>query len=298
MEMNKRTDLAIEEHELWKQSAGETTELPGVIARDKTINGVDMTIVEIIDERGMKALHKPEGCYLTLDLMPFRRRERDAFDRSANVIAVQLRELLSLSENCSVLVVGLGNTSVTPDAIGPKTLEHLLITRHLRARVPEHFSAFRPVCAVAPGVLGTTGLESVEVVRGVISHAKPDRVIVIDALAACNPDRLCCTVQLSNAGIIPGSGVGNSREGFDQKSLGIPVVSIGVPTVVDAKTLVSDTVERYGGECRTEEITSNMIVTPTDIDASIRDLSRLLGCAINLAMHEQLTAEEISYFVG
>ncbi len=296
--MNKRTDLAIEARELWRESAGETTELPGVIAREREENGVELTLVQILDARGEEALHKPAGNYITLDLTPVRRRLPDSFDRTAEVLADQLRGLLELERDASVLVVGLGNPAVTPDAIGPKTLEHLLVTRHLVTRMPEHFASFRPVCALSPGVLGTTGLESVEVVRGAVAHARPDRVIVIDALAAWNPERLCATVQLADTGIVPGSGVGNSREAFDRESLGIPVISIGVPTVVEAKTLVADLLERSGAEADLGRFASDLIVTPTDIDANLRDLSRLIGCAINLALHDSLTAEEISYYVG
>lgn len=238
--MEKRTDLAVEAHELWRESAGETTQLPGVAAREREIDGVDVTLVEILDDRGEQALHKPRGRYVTLDLGPVRERRPHAFDRTAGVLSVQLRRLLGLTPGAAVLVVGLGNTAVTPDAVGPKTLEHLLVTRHLIRRLPEHFAAFRPVSAVSPGVLGTTGLESAEVVRSVISRVRPDRVIVIDALAAWKPERLCRTVQLSDTGIVPGSGVGNSREAFNHDSLGVPVVSVGVPTVVSARTLAAE----------------------------------------------------------
>lgn len=296
--MSRRTDLAMEEEELWRQSADETTELHGVIARNDTVNGIDLTFVEITDSNGAEQLHKPIGRYLTLDLTILRQREADAFERCADVIAKQLRNLISITQDSSVLVVGLGNSAVTPDAVGPKTLEHLLVTRHLISQIPEHFSSFRSVCAVAPGVLGATGLESVEVVRGVITKAKPDCVIVIDALAACNPKRLCRTVQLSDAGIVPGSGVGNSRGAFDKNSLGVPVISIGVPTVVDACTLIADAFEQRGVDFHNEGETEHLVVTPTEIDADIRNLSRLLGCAINLALHEHLTVDEISILIG
>lgn len=296
--MNKRTDLAVEARELWRESAGETTELPGVIAREQDENGVELTVVQILDARGEEALHKPAGNYITLDLTPVRRRLPDSFDRTAEVLSGQLRALLELEPDSSVLVVGLGNPAVTPDAVGPKTLEHLLVTRHLVARMPGQFASFRPVCALSPGVLGTTGLESVEVVRGAVAHAKPDRVIVIDALAAWNPERLCAAVQLSDTGIVPGSGVGNSREAFDRDSLGVPVVSIGVPTVVEAKTLAAGLLGRSGAQPGPAQVSSDLIVTPTDIDARLRDLTRLLGCAVNLALHESLSAEEISYYAG
>ncbi len=296
--MDKRTDLAVEAHEIWQESAGETTELSGVRARDHQIRGVDLTVVEILDEEGVRSLGKPIGRYITIDLKPVKNRVPNSFYRTCEVFAEQLRLLLRLKNGMSVLVAGLGNAAVTPDAIGPKTLEHILITRHMVQHMPEHFSSFRPVCALAPGVLGTTGLESVEVVRSMVERAKPDCVIVIDALSAWNPERLCCTVQLSDTGIIPGSGVGNSREAFDKEHLGVPVISVGVPTVVEARTLAADLIERNGGNSACMDFSLNMIVTPTDIDASIRELARLIGCAINMALHEELSPDEISYYVG
>jgi spore protease len=291
--MNRRTDLAQEAHELWRDSAGKTTELRGVLAREHREDGIEWTEVEILDDQGAQTLGKPIGRYLTIDLTPVRKHRQGAFEHAAERLSKELTDLLNIKESATVLVVGLGNPAVTADAIGPKTLEHLLITRHLVEQLP-HFAGFRPVCALAPGVLGTTGLESAEIVRGVIAHAAPACVMTIDALAACDPKRLCSTVQLSNAGVVPGSGIGNRRAAFTEEELGVPVISIGVPTVVRAGTLAA----QFGQPDEIPQTLKELIVTPSDMDASLRDLSRLLGYGINLALHKYLTAEEISYYVG
>lgn len=285
--MNRMTDLALEAHALWKQSAARTTENPGVRARERKLSGVTVNEVEILDARGEQALGKPVGRYVTVDLAPLKKRLPDAFSAVAQVLAGQLRGLCGLPEEACVLVVGLGNPAVTPDAVGPRTLSHLLVTRHLRQRMPEHFARFRPVCATAPGVLGTTGMESVEVVRGVIAHARPSCVIAVDALAAVEPRRLCALVQLADSGIVPGSGIGNARDAFNAKTLGVPTISIGVPTVIRA--------EAFGEGA---DDTRGMIVTPSDIDERVGELARLLGTAINLALHDALTPEELACYVG
>ncbi len=283
--MGIRTDLAVEAHALWRRSAGETSELPGVRAREDAERGVPLTYVDILDGEGEQALGKPRGRYVTVDLTAVRRRLPDAFSTAADVLAGQLRELLAPEAGQGVLVVGLGNADVTPDAVGPRALSHLLVTRHLIERIPDVFGSLRPVCAVAPGVLGATGIESAELVRGVVERVKPGRVIVIDALAAMEPARLCCAAQLSDTGIVPGSGVGNARAAFTRESLGVPTVSVGIPTVIDAAVLGA-------------KDESGLIVTPTDIDERVRDLARLIGTAVNLALFEQLSAEELAFYVG
>lgn len=198
-----RTDLALEAKALWERSAEKTTHLAGVRATQRERDGTPITQVDILDERGSAALGKPVGRYLTMDLP---RYDRDARTPAA-VLAQELRELLALGEGESVLVVGLGNPAVTPDALGPQTVARLFLTRHLIASLPEQFRLCRSVSAVTPGVLATTGIESLEQVRGTVAHVRPDRVLAIDALAAGSMERLCRTVQLSDTGIVPGSGV-------------------------------------------------------------------------------------------
>ena len=290
--MAKRTDLAMEARELWQEQAGQTTKLPGVAARERETEGVAVTTVQILDEQGERALGKPAGTYVTVALEDLQ-TERD---RAARVLAGELRGLMDLAPEAAVLVVGLGNLAVTPDCVGPKTLDHLLVTRHLIRSMPDSFGGLRPVCALSPGVLGTTGLESAEVVKGVVDRVKPDRVIVVDALASRSPDRVCTTAQLADTGIVPGSGVGNSRQAFDRRSLGVDVVAVGVPTVVDAATLAADLTERSGLRADYEKIAAHsrgLIVTPSQIDQQVERIARTLGLGISLALQPDLSPEEV-----
>lgn len=293
----KRTDLAIEARELWQQSAGKTTELSGVKAIEEQHMGYTVTTVEILDDEGERELGKPRGRYVTIDLGTGRRKSSDGFERAVKVLAAELKKVLQLDKKDSVLVVGLGNSAITPDAIGPKTLESTMITRHLTQRLPKYFGSMRRVSAIAPGVLGTTGLESAEVVRGVVQRSKPDRIIVVDALAAASVKRLCCTVQMSDTGITPGSGVGNSRAAFNRETFGVPVVAVGVPTVVDSKTLEADLAQRLGTDL-TDDGEPALMVTPKDIDAGVKELSMLVGYGINLALHDELDVEDVTAFIN
>ncbi len=293
--MGRRTDLALEEKELYEESAGKTTRLPGVLARERDRAGIPVTMVQILDERGERALHKPVGTYLTLELSALRRRERDGFRRAAEALGEELRQLMALEPGQSVLVAGLGNRAITPDAVGPKALDHLLVTRHLVARMPDHFSGYRSVSAVSPGVLGVTGMESAEVLEGVASRVRPDRILVIDALASRSLDRICSTVQLTDTGIVPGSGIHNAREAFDRERFGVPVFAVGVPTVVDVDTLLEDVSAPVdaGSLCGGRPL----IVTPRDIDAQVGQIAKLVAYGIDLALHEGLDVEDIAYFV-
>lgn len=218
--LQRRTDLAVEAHDLWKESAARETTLPGVRARDDTREGYPVTRVEILDHQGARALGKPEGQYVTLELSGLERREPEALPRAVRAIAAELTALLgSLPAQAPVLVVGLGNRAITPDAIGPKTVEHTLVTRHLVSGAPEHFAPFRPVAALVAGVLGTTGVESGELARAVAEHIRPSCIIAVDALASRSLKRVCRTVQLSDTGISPGSGVGNHRHPGRRRAL-------------------------------------------------------------------------------
>ncbi len=296
--MNRRTDLALEEKELWEESAEETTELPGVRARELKQKGIQITLVEILDQRGEQELHKPVGTYVTLELSAAQQRERGGFRRAAEVLGKQLRNLLPLKKEQSVLVAGLGNRAVTPDAIGPRALDHLVVTRHLVEQMPSFFSDFRSVSAISPGVLGITGLESAEVIGGVAEKSRPDCLIVVDALASRSLERICTTIQLADTGITPGSGINNAREAFNRERFGIPVIAVGVPTVVDLETLAQD----YGGGLVSGEKLEAMcggqklIVTPRDIDARVEQMARLVSYGINLALHDGLSIEDIAYF--
>ena len=291
----KRTDLALEAQELWKESAERTSRLPGVKAVKRKQEGYAVTEVRVLDERGAEALGKPVGSYRTVDLAGFWQRRPDFFPRAVRTVGTELRELLP--PEGAVLVVGLGNSAMTPDAVGPETLRHLLVTRHLIASLPKQFAGFRPVAAFAAGVLGTTGVESAEAVGALVRETKPGCVIAVDALAARRMSRVCTTVQLSDVGITPGSGVGNHRAALSRETLGVPVIAVGVPTVAGASTLAADLLEEAGiTEFEPEQLRTSggeLTVTTRDIDAQVRDLAKVVGYAVNWALQE-LEMEEIT----
>ena len=284
----KRTDLALEARELWQESAGKTTRLTGVKAVKRKQEGYPVTRVDILDSRGEEALGKPRGTYLTVDLTTFWQRREDFFQRAVRAVGAPLKELVPTEG--PVLVVGLGNRAMTPDAVGPLTADHVLVTRHLISAMPRQFSGFRPVSVLRSGVLGTTGVESAEAVRGLASEVKPACVIAVDALASRRVGRVCAAVQLSDTGIIPGSGVGNHRHPLNAETLGVPVIAIGVPTVVDSATLAADLLEETGVTDYDEEklraSRQNLMVTPRDIDQQVRDLGKVIGYGINWALQD------------
>lgn len=291
----KRTDLALEARELWQESAGTATKLAGVKAVEKKVQGYSVTRIDILDRQGEAALGKPVGSYRTLDLSAFWQRSEGFFDRAVRAVGQQLRELIP--ESGSVLVAGLGNAAMTPDAVGPLAADSVLITRHLIAAMPRQFSGFRPVAVLRTGVLGATGVESAEAVRGLAAQIHPALIIAVDALASRRMGRLCNTIQFSDTGIIPGSGVGNHRAALNRETLGVPVIAVGVPTVVDAATLAADLLEESGlPDIRPEQLQSSpgsLMVTPRDIDQQVRDLGKVIGYGINWALQD-LEIEEIN----
>lgn len=292
LENSFRTDLACESRDVWTGTRGADPE--GVSARSELRDGLAVETVEIRSGKASEALCKPKGRYVTISLDALVRREEDAFRRACGVLAREIRTQLAMEPDESALVVGLGNPDITPDAVGPLAVACVLVTRHLKTRLPEEFAAFRPVSVFRTGVLGTTGIESAALVRGVVSLVRPDRIIAVDALSARDAARLCRAVQVTNAGIVPGSGVGNARSALTKDVLGVPVVAVGVPTVVDARTLCAGL---SGAETVLPEDTE-LFVTPRDIDSRVRDSARLVGYAIDLALHDGLTVEDIDMFLA
>ena len=294
-----RTDLAVEARQLWEERGKEASALPGVRVEERDAGSFRVVTVDVLDRRGEEAMGKPAGQYVTVELDGFIRREENAFSDAAGVLAEELRKLLAPAEG-SVLVAGLGNRGITPDAIGPETVDNVLVTRHLKEKLPEEFARFRPVAAVCSGVLGTTGIESSDLVRAVAEQIRPAAVIAVDALASRGPDRLCRTVQLADTGIVPGSGVGNARAALNRETLGVPVIALGVPTVVEAATLTLDLAGRAGAALDPGAFgeAGSMIVTPRDIDRNVRDISKLLGYAINLALHQGLRVEDVDMLLS
>ena len=277
-----RTDLAVEAHRVRANAA----RLEGVKVHETNRSGFHVTTVEVRSPAASKELCKPIGVYHTVTLDPVLRREETAFSSAAELISGLVGELLPKNGDFSALVVGLGNRAITPDAVGPHTMESVLATRHLRAQPNDLFPELRPVCVLSPGVLGTTGIEAARMVQAVVADLCPDVVIAVDALACSEPERLCRTIQITDTGITPGSGVGNDREALKRESLGVPVIAVGVPTVMDIRT-VSDSKALEG-----------LFVTPRDIDTTVSDFSKLAGYAINLALQPELSIADLDLLLS
>lgn len=295
-----RTDLALEAREVWEESAESQTELEGVWARDIKVNGFSVSRVKILDKQGQKMLGKPIGAYTTIELTEVSRRDAVAFSRAIETVAGELSSLIPKSQGC-VLVVGLGNAGITPDAVGTNAINHVMVTRHLVERMPETFGKLRKVSAIAPGVLGMTGVESGEIIRGVARHINPDFIIVVDALASMKLGRLCKTVQITDTGIVPGSGVGNARAAITAETMGVPVIAMGVPTVVDIATIVASVAEESGMQIpdgALDEYRAKLLVTPKDIDVHISDVGRIIGYAVNTALQRGISIEDMDMFLS
>lgn len=277
-----RTDLAIERREVSPHTDD------GLKVEEYTIDNVKITSIEVLNKTGERAIKKPKGNYITIET------DR-SFDGGAlidkDLAKILADELSKIMPDGSALVCGIGNRSITPDALGPDCISHILATRHIGEELAKSigFDNLRSVTAISPGVLGQTGIETGEIIRAVIDKTKPDFVIAIDALASRKLSRLGKTIQIADTGIIPGGGVSNSRNELSKNTLGVPVISIGVPTVVDANTLVNDIAENeieYRGA-------SAMIVTPKEIDLLIERSSRLISHSINCALQPDIDEDSL-----
>ena len=299
--MDIRTDLASEVREEYmkKYAVSHKGEPDGVKFTEKRKNGVSLTEITVQNGKGVEAIGKPEGRYITVGVGKIWQADADKFKNSADMIA---ETIVSLSPGkASTLVVGLGNRFVTADAVGPCAASHVIATRHIKEKEKTVYDSagFGDVAVITPGVLAQTGYEAAEQIRAAVDVLHPERIIVIDALAARKLSTLETTVQLSDAGICPGSGVGNDRGELSERVLGVPVVSIGVPTIVDAATLILD----MFGESRDDgmlqpalEKAAGCYVCPKDTDKAVEELSRLIGYAINKACHRMMTYEEMAFF--
>jgi len=278
-----RTDLALEARESFE---GDDVEIRGV-SIDETYDeerDIRVTKVCIETENGAKAMGKPVGTYITLEAPNLSEPDEGYHREVSEKLAEYLKELFDTEAEKSVLVVGLGNRDVTPDALGPKTVGNLMITRHVvkeYGKVALGKEKVNLVSGIVPGVMAQTGMESFEIIKGIIEETKPDLVVAIDALAARSSKRLNRTIQISDAGIHPGSGVGNHRNSLTKESLGIPIVAIGVPTVVDAATIVYDAT---GDRNAISPNLNGMFVTPKDIDETVKRLSFTISEALNIAL--------------
>ena len=291
-----RTDLAVEAIENHKSAAA----LPHVRQSDRMLEGFAVHEVRILSEDAAREIGKPQGRYLTLELDALIRREEDAFPRACKALSTLLRELLPHPNDGPVLIAGLGNRMITPDAIGPQTADHVIATRHLVAQSPAIFADWRPVSALAPGVLGQTGVETGEVICGVLDRVRPAAVIAVDALAAGRLSRLLRTVQLADTGITPGAGVGNARTALNEETLGVPVIAVGVPTVVDGATLAHEISSQLGQPaCEAlDDLSQPVMITTRDIDHEVADISRMIGYAVNMALHPHLSVADIDLYLS
>lgn len=304
------TDLAIEAAAL---TADENGNIDGAEITSWQENGIDINKVVIKTEDAGEKIGKPVGTYITLDAGILRKNDEKSYEDTVALLTEQLKSILKLDKKTSVLVVGLGNRNVTPDALGPKVVDCLMVTRHLIENLPKVLNNdVRAVSAVAPGVLGLTGIETWEIIKGITDKVKPDLIIAIDALASRKIDRISTTIQLADTGIVPGSGIGNKRMGITEQTLGIPVIAIGVPTVVDAATVANDTIEllneainKYADKdsplreradvlnfsnryALIKEVlypfVGELIVTPKEVDSIIDDISEIIARSINNAL--------------
>lgn len=292
-----RTDLAVEAI----QNAEKTADLRQVRQTERSLEGFSVSEVEILGDDAARKIGKPRGRYLTLELDALVRREEDAFPRACRALSTLLRELLPENAPAGpVLVAGLGNRMITPDAIGPQAVDHVIATRHLVEQVPDVFASWRPVSALAPGVLGQTGVETGEVICGVLDRVKPAAVLAVDALAAGRLSRLLRTIQLADTGITPGAGVGNARAALNRDTLGVPVIAIGVPTVVDGATLAHEIAAQLGSpSCEAlDDLSLPVMVTTRDIDREVADIARVIGYAVNMALHPHLTVSDIDLYLS
>ncbi len=291
-----RTDLALEVRETFED---DDVEIQGVILKEDYDDKTDIcvTTVEIQDKKGAHIMRKPMGTYITIEAPRLNQADESHQEPVSKEIRKNLKKLIGSRKHDKILVAGLGNRDITPDALGPEVIDNLFVTRHLIREYGEDFQTQNKlidISAISPGVMGQTGMETREIIKGVIEETKPDLVIVVDALASRSMNRLNTTVQITDTGISPGSGVGNNRQALNEESLGFPVIALGVPTVVDAATIVNDTMEQFmvkqgfnpkeidqlNNELN-ESIIYNMFVTPKNIDESIKRISFTISEALN-----------------
>lgn len=291
-----RTDLALEVRETFEDDDVEITGVSLIEDYDESTD-ICVTTVVIKDEKGSKAMDKPIGSYITIEASRINENDESYQEPVSKEIAKYLKKLISNDKHKEILVAGLGNREITPDALGPEVVDNLFVTRHL---IKEYGQGFQEennlvnISAVSPGVMGQTGMETGEILKGIINETKPSLLIVIDALASRSVERLNTTIQITDTGICPGSGVGNNRQELNKESLGVEVIALGVPTVVDAATIVNDTmkefmikqgfgqneIHQFNKEIN-QQIICNMFVTPKNIDESIKRISFTISEALN-----------------
>ena len=311
---NFRTDMAVERRDLYKKANNIENDIDGIETEEEKVDE-DITIsrVNITNENGEQAIGKKKGTYITIDIKYLKIASEPDIQKASTALTKELRNLVSkhAEPQDSLLVVGLGNIYVTPDSLGPKVVQDIDITRHIMEYVPDAIDKnARPVSAISPGVLGTTGIETLEILKGIVDNIKPKLIIIIDALASRSMERISSSVQLADTGIVPGAGVGNKRKEITKDTLGVPVIAIGIPTVVEAATIAADSLDMFikklQEEAKSNEYLNkiqeedkyemikevltpsdyNFIVTPKEIDELIENMSSIVARGINFAVQK------------
>ena len=313
---NFRTDLADERRDIFRKANNIENEIPGVETEEKqNTEFIKIKKVKIVSEEGEQALGKPQGNYITINIKNLGFAGEDEIEQAAISVCNELKPLIenNIGKTDDILVVGLGNIYVTPDALGPKVVSDIDITRHLFKYLPQYVDEnTRPVSAISPGVLGTTGIETVEILKGIVENTKPKLVIVIDALASQSVERISNTIQIADTGIVPGAGVGNTRKELSKKTLGVPVIALGVPTVVEAAVIANEClnlfIEKLQKDAQSNEYLNklkeknnyeeirdvllpndyNFIVTPKEIDELIENMSSVVARGINKSINDPM----------
>lgn len=309
--INFRTDLADERRDIYRKANKLEDEIPGIETEEREANdNIKISKVKILNEEGQNALGKPKGTYVTIDVKNLKIAQEEEIQKAGEVVTSELKEIINshIGQEDDILVVGLGNAYVTPDSLGPKVISYIDVTRHLLKYAPQYLEkGTRPVSAISPGVLGTTGIETLEIIKGIVDNVKPKMLIVIDSLASKSIARISSTIQIADTGITPGAGVGNTRKELSKETLGVPVIAIGVPMVVEMATIANDCldlfIEKLQQEASSNEylnklkeednyeqiknvlvpVNYNMIVTPKEIDDLIENMSSVVARGINFA---------------
>ena len=310
---NFRTDLALERRDLYNKAHNIEKDIDGIVTEEEKVNdSIIISRVNVTNEKGEEAIGKPQGSYITIDIKNLKVANEQEIQEASEAVTKELKKLLEkhIGLQDPILVVGLGNIYVTPDALGPKVINEIDITRHLLEYMPEVLDQnTREVSAVSPGVLGTTGIETVEILKGIVDNIKPKLVIVIDALASRSIERISSSIQLADTGIVPGAGVGNARKELTEKTLGIPVLAMGIPTVVEAATIAADSltllIQKVQEQAQSNDFLNqlqeedkyelikevlapeeyNFIVTPKEIDGLIEKMKDVVARGINFAIN-------------
>ena len=306
---NFRTDLANERRDIYKKVNKLENEINGIESEKQELSDkIQVERVRITNEEGEKVIGKPIGNYITVDLKDLKLAQEEDLEQYGTVVANELKKIVDMhvDKQGEILVVGLGNLYVTPDSLGPKVINEIEVTRHIIKYLPQYVEeGTRSVSAISPGVLGTTGIETLEILKGIVDNVKPKMLIVIDALASRSIERISSTIQISDTGIVPGAGVGNTRAEISKNTLGIPVIALGIPTVVESAVLVNDCLDLFITKLQEEAKSNdflnqlkeqdnyeeireslipndyNMIVTPKEIDDLIENMKEVVARGIN-----------------